>query len=308
MENIKKFNGNEEEFKSLNEKLFESECDLKISLYYDNSQKSKKYLGNLIENKYEGRGILYDEDGKIKYNGYFKKGKYHGYGRLYMKGVLKYEGFFLEDYYSGKGILYRGNKIEYNGYFKRGDYEGIGIESVYKGKRKLEFYNGKPKNNSYGVLYNDKDNIVYEGILIDQKPEKARNIAIYYDNGCIKYYGDFLNYKYNGNGILFYDEKSLYYFKGIFKDDNYITGILYDKNKSILYKGDFVNNLPKEGKNILIYKVNGKLKYKGDILDGKYHGIGLLKDENDYEYEGILIMGYMKEKENYMNIFFVSVF
>jgi len=43
----------------------------------------KKYLGNKINNKYEGRGILYGKDDKIIFNGYFKDGKYEGFGRLY---------------------------------------------------------------------------------------------------------------------------------------------------------------------------------------------------------------------------------
>ena len=62
---ILEFNGNEEEFKKYNNILkepFDSE-----TIYYDKEKKQKKYIGNLMFNVYEGRGILYDISGKVLY-------------------------------------------------------------------------------------------------------------------------------------------------------------------------------------------------------------------------------------------------
>ena len=123
------------------------------------------------------------------------------------------------------------------------------------------------------------------------------------------------------------------YINGLF-NDKAINGILYDPNGNIIYKGDFINDKPKEGKNLKIYEHNGEIKYEGDFLDGdytygtlygygkyfkkrrklyegqfkkeKYHGIGkLYKDikiiisEFIYIMMDILIMGLLMEKEPY---------
>ena len=73
MNEIKKYKGNEEQnFKKLIDKLNEP---LKLETYYINSYDISKYVGKKINGEYEGRGILYDKNNHIKYNGYFKKGK-----------------------------------------------------------------------------------------------------------------------------------------------------------------------------------------------------------------------------------------
>ena len=76
MKKIKEYKGNSEEFKVLNEQLDQPfNADI---LYYDEEKKNKKYIGKIINNEYEGRGILYEKSGEVKYNGYFKKGEFEG--------------------------------------------------------------------------------------------------------------------------------------------------------------------------------------------------------------------------------------
>ena len=93
---ILEYKGNEEEFKKYNNIL--NEPFISQTIYYDKEKKQKKYVGNLINNIYEGRGILYDISGKVKYNGHFHHGQYSGFGKLYdlhsNDEKLKYEGFF----------------------------------------------------------------------------------------------------------------------------------------------------------------------------------------------------------------------
>ena len=62
--------------------------------------------------------------------------------------------------------------------------------------------------------------------------------------------------------------------------DNYTEGILYDPKGNIIYKGEFINNKPKEGKNIKLYDTSESLKYEGDLLNGQYHGNGTLYYNN----------------------------
>ena len=56
----------------------------------------------------------------------------------------------------------------------------------------------------------------------------------------------------------------------------FINGILYDLEGNIIYEGEFFENIPKEGKNIKLNEINGKLKYKGDIFEFKYEGKSIL--------------------------------
>ena len=71
----------------------------------------------------------------------------------------------------------------------------------------------------------------------------------------LKYEGDFINGKYEGQGKLIYDDGNTYF--GEFKDGiEKGQGILVDKNSNILYEGEF------DGKNgisfyakMAIYKI-----------------------------------------------------
>ena len=69
----------------------------------------------------------------------------------------------------------------------------------------------------------------------------------YYQNGNIKYSGDFVNDNYEGNG-QFFDENGNYYI------------------------GQWLNNLP-NGKGTEYYK-NGNIKYDGNFVNGKHERKG----------------------------------
>ena len=159
MDEILKFKGNLiENFKKLNEDL---DKPLNYKEYIEDDYPVKKYVGKKIKDKYEGRGILYGKEDNIIYNGYFKNGKYEGFGRLYKKyndkHQLKYIGYFKNNKYNGIGILYSNGQIKYEGIFLDGEYNGIGIEYLINGKRKMMYEKGKPLKECYGILY-DKNN------------------------------------------------------------------------------------------------------------------------------------------------------
>ena len=63
---------------------------------------------------------------------------------------------------------------------------------------------------------------------------------IYYKNGNIKYEGDFINDKYEGNGKYIY-ESGYYYICEWLNGNRYGKGIIYYKNGNIRYEGDFIN-------------------------------------------------------------------
>jgi len=277
----KKYEGNEKEFNQYNEIL---EKEFKgITLYYDN--KVKKYSGNIFNNLYEGRGILYNESGDIIYDGFFKKGKYDGFGKLYTQKLLKYEGFFSNGEYEGKGNLYYNNVKIYEGHFQNGRRHGIGIIfNNGKKTRKLYFKNGF--NSGYGILYDNNIEIYFGELSNSYMPKNGKNITIFNDNGNKIYKGDFVNYHYQGEGILYFNDSNKIYFEGQFDKDQYVNGKLYDLECKIIYQGKFIGGKPIKGNHIKFYDLNKNLKYDGDLKDGKYHGFGKIYKKNNLYYEG----------------------
>ena len=229
-------------------------------------------------------------------------------------------GFFSNNKYNGKGTLYKDGKKIYEGNLLNGYYQGIGIEYLSNGnrKRKLIYIKGNIKNKCYGVLYDENNNEQYKGLLINGKPEKGKSLTLYDKNNYIIYKGDFSNFKFNGQGKLFFKQSNKILFNGIFKDDNYVNGILYYDDGIKQYEGEFLNNIYngkgtlfskernniifsgifKEGKYIngILFCDDGSKKYEGDFFNDTYNGKGILyiKGNNKKYYEGIFNNGKFK--------------
>ena len=175
------------------------------------------YIGELLNGIPNGRGIKYDKNGKIKYEGNVINGKAEGSGKYNYENGFYYIGQWKNDMKNGKGILYYKNgNILYNGDFINNKYEGKGKFIAENG----EYYEGEFKNN----LFHGK------GI-------------IYYENGYKKYEGDFKNDKFEGNGKYIY-ENGHYYdgeWKNGLKNGN---GIIYFSNGNIKYEGLFNDDKP----------------------------------------------------------------
>ena len=129
--------------------------------------------------------------------------------------------------------------------------------------------------------------------------------------------------KNEGIGKLIYENGN--YYIGQFKNDLANgKGIVYDKNGSIIYKGDFINDKREgngkifdkdgnyyighfkddlaNGKGIVYYK-NGNIMYEGDFLNGKKEGNGKYNYEDGNYYIGqYLKMIYQMVKEDIIKI------
>ena len=236
-------------------------------------------MGQLKDEEYEGRGILYSD---YTYDGYF---------RVYKNSskLLKYEGFYKMDELHGKGILYNENgKKLFDGNFNNEKYEGIGIEYFYKGilKRKMVYNQGEPLKECFGEYYDENNNLIYQGLLKNLRPENARDVTIYEKYKNIVYIGGFINYEYNSKGILYYENSDKKYFEGLLEEGKFIKGTLYDPEGNKIYEGEFNNNNPKECKNITLYDLNKKIIFIGDLSEGKYNGYGKIYQDNNLIYEG----------------------
>ena len=211
-----------------------------------------------------------------------------------------------------KGIIKRYNNKKYEYEFKPDRKTCIGIEYSEDGniKRKMEYdfhsynYSFIAKNNSFGILYGDNNNIVYSGFLKNQKPKESKNIAIYNKNGIIMYSGGIIDYLYNGKGVEYYNDSNDHiYFSGIFNYGNYENGIMYALGGNKIYEGKFINNVPMEGKNIKLYNLDKYSIYEGDLLEGLYDNYGIIYSKyGQLIYEGGLEKGkYSKYGKYYDN-------
>ena len=101
------------------EGYFNENCEKigKGTLYYFKTK--HKYIGDFLNNEYNGYGKHYSEDNLI-YDGQFKKGKYHGLGKYYKGNDIEYIGEFNNNKRKGYGI-----NLEYDIYGNVNNYEGI---------------------------------------------------------------------------------------------------------------------------------------------------------------------------------------
>jgi hypothetical protein len=64
------------------------------------------YIGEFNEDKMDGKGILYDKDGKIEYEGSFKEGK----KIIFYENGEYYDGDLVNNIREGNGKYYYCNK------------------------------------------------------------------------------------------------------------------------------------------------------------------------------------------------------
>ena len=76
--------------------------------------------------------------------------------------------------------------------------------------------------------------------IINQKKEKT----IYDTKGNKIYKGDFLDFKYHGEGTLYFENSNKIFFIGIFEMNKLINGKLYDLEGNITYEGKLIDNIP----------------------------------------------------------------
>lgn len=111
-----------------------------------------------------------------------------------------------------------------------------------------------------------------------------------YENGTLKYEGEFAQGVYEGEGKL-YGKNGIMRYEGEFAQGVYEgSGKLYDKNGIVRYEGEFKQGVY-EGKGKL-YDKNGVIKYEGEFVQGLYEGSGKLYDKNSVmRYQGDFVAG-----------------
>ena len=137
--NIK--NSNDKFIKELNDIINNNKIyEYSFNYFYINNN-GERYIGQLINDKKEGKGIIYYNNGN-KYEGDFKNDKFEGKGIYYYNNEpwKEYEGEWKNDQREGKGVYYYNNGDKYDGDWKN---------NLKDGKGKF-YYNNEPwKDDKY---------------------------------------------------------------------------------------------------------------------------------------------------------------
>ncbi|MAZ79713.1 MAG: hypothetical protein CMD72_03105 [Gammaproteobacteria bacterium] len=180
------------------------------AIKYTDDNNSNEVLNSIKVHNYTD-----DYSPKNNYSGYegeYKNGKYHGYGRLrtddrgseiYDDGdeCDEYVGEFKNGLYDGQGTLKLSCGTKYIGEFRNGLYDGQGVQTW-----------GDYRDPDYYYEYYDLDKLIYDPINSSE-----------YFFGYI-YVGEFKNGEYHGQGILTYISEIKY--SGEFKLGRLYSGSL----------------------------------------------------------------------------------
>lgn len=217
----------------------------RVIVYADPKKTLPLYSGRLEEGVLEGRGVQYDSEGLVCYEGQFSSGVRNGHGAAYSGGILVYKGQFTNDSYEGDGVLYEAGEMIYQGQFLAGVRSG-------QGKR----YEG--------------GSLAYEGQFQEDVPS-GQGIS-YYKNGKAAYRGGFAAGLYEGSGTA-YDADGNKVYQGGFSQGVYSgEGSLY-MTPGQRIDASFAQGEP-EGA-VKWYK-DGILYYEGEWNEGQAQGAGVL--------------------------------
>ncbi|WP_418302630.1 AAA family ATPase [Lysinibacillus fusiformis] len=239
---------------------------------------------------YDGKGILFDQDGERLFEGEFVNHMKQGNGIMYLKGQLIYQGEFIQNKKQGHGILYKDGSIHYEGHFRNDLMDGYGI--LYYEEALIAPYQ------AWREQYPHLNQPQYEGDFVHgMKKGKGKQ---YYPNGFLQYEGDFIWHHMQGAGKLYYPTESptaeelsigvtaLQYDGYFFEDMKHGKGKIYSRQGDLEAEGQFKEDAM-TGQGVLYY-ANGQASYIGELVHGKKHGRGdFYNEEGKIIYSGEFI-------------------
>ncbi len=202
--------------------------------------------------------------------------------------VIQYPNGENLSYSNGKMNLFQ--SIDYMFYHDASTLEGSsGSPIVLKGKKKVIGIHKGAKKDKNNVI--EKNVGIFIGIVIEAIKEYKKNGEgkEYYENGNLKYEGNFEEDEYEGDGT-FYGENSIKYIGQFKKGKKNGKGKEYYENGDLKYEGNFEED-EYEGDGTF-YGQDGKI-YIGEFKKGKKNG-----DFCIYNKEGGLIKECKYEDDN----------
>ena len=243
------------------------------------------YRGEVKKNdyghdKFHGKGVLFDQDGEVLYEGEFAEHMKHGNGTMYLKRKRIYEGEFKENKKQGSGILFHSDgSVQFEGSFDQDQMDGYGV--LYYSLVELAPFD------TFREQFPQLNRPLYEGYFVHGM--KKGEGKLYYPSGLLQYEGDFMWHDMRGVGRLYFNTDEVTQelaevghcgleYEGYFLDNmKNGKGKLYSREGLLLADGQFKNDdLMGKGK---LYYPNGEVHYIGDLFAGKMHGRGEFYNE-----------------------------
>lgn len=258
-----------------------------------NFSQDVKYVGNILQGKFNGEGTLYIR-GKKYYEGEFKDNLFHGVGKIYSMYCDIYEGQFVNGEVNGFGKVKWCNGNSYQGNFTRNMINGHGLYTFNNNS----FYEGSfvfGKRNGFGNLslmlnnllsFNIKSEDWFQNYILGKAIITDLITGLEF-RGEIKCFTNLLSpqrtyFLPHGKGVLT-NKDGIDFFVGSF---SYGTregrGNEYFTNGFKKFSGMFENGFY-EGEGTL-YNSSNQIIYKGDFHLNEKHGEGWLFTDENPEY------------------------
>ncbi|CAK7318175.1 MORN repeat-containing protein 1 [Vulpes lagopus] len=162
----------------------------------------------------EGYGVYVYPNSFFRYEGEWKGGKKHGWGKLLFKDGSYYEGEFVDGEITGEGCrLWASSGNTYSGQFVLGEPQGHGIMK-YKAGGHYEGELSHGAREGHGHLV-DPDGQAYWGSFHDNKRHGQGHMV--FQNGD-KYEGNWVQDRRQGHGVLCRADGSTYEVPGTWQD------------------------------------------------------------------------------------------
>ena len=234
----------------------------------------KCYVGNWVNGKCNGKGMLYFSNCVTTVQGTFKDGEFVGNVIYNSPGWGKYTGEYQNGTVTGRGIKTWPDGAMSEGRFREGEmvygatvwpdgrkYIGGFFQNQFAGESKLTYGNGD----------------IYEGAFYKGK----RNGKGFYQwaDGDV-FYGNYVDDMRNGQGT-FYEKSTRKYTKATWNSD---------KVEQIESQGTFTDDDIISGDNLTKHYENGD-NYEGSLKWGMPHGKGIYTWRNGERYDGEFFYG-----------------
>jgi hypothetical protein len=264
----------------------------------------KRYIGQVMNGKLEGRGLLLNPGGDTLYRGEFEDNKKHGLGRYYFtagnvytgywrdnrmhgQGRMsfytgdRYEGSWFDDRFHGQGLYTFADSSTYQGNFFEGKRHGQGTltteSMVYSG----QWTNGLKEGTGKHTVIFPTHREVFEGTF-HQDVYDGQGVwrMIKGDQVMREYEGTFVAGKRQGEGIYRIGGRTLY---GTWQPDAITTQAGQGRSEAGTYEGPFVNGLA-QGQGKFFYA--DESRYDGQWVRGKRQGQGKMIWADGQVYDG----------------------
>lgn len=197
----------------------------------------RSYVGEIKENLRNGYGVYTYSNSFFRYEGEWRAGIKHGFGKLKMRDGSYYEGEIFNGEMSGIGSRYwSSNKNFYEGEFVKGELNGRGVMKfgngdVYEGAWSDNFMEGEG-------LYTSTCGSIYTGGFHRHKKHGEGTIT----SGDEIYKGGWINNMKHGSGFYKCQDGSTY--EGQWKADLRHGEGTIQHSSGISYSGLWTNNRP----------------------------------------------------------------